>query len=63
MWQIPVTAQSKAWVYVRSLARIVGSNPARDVEVSLVSVVCCEVQISASELITHTEESCQAWCV
>ena len=35
MWQIPVAAQSKAWVCVCSLAWIVGSNPARDMDVCL----------------------------
>jgi hypothetical protein len=35
---IPVTARSKAWVYGRSLAGIVGSNPAGGM--SIVSVVC-----------------------
>ena len=40
MWQIPVAAQSKAWFCVRSLARIVGSNPARDMDVCLLWVLC-----------------------
>ena len=31
---IPVTARSKAWVWGRSLAGIVGSSPAGDVTVS-----------------------------
>ena len=33
--QIPVAAQSKAWVYGRSLAGIVSSNPAGDMVVGL----------------------------
>jgi hypothetical protein len=33
--QIPVAAQSKAWVYGRSPAGIVGSNPAGDMDVGL----------------------------
>jgi len=44
---IPVTARSKAWVYGRSLAGIVESNPAGDV-LSLVSVVCRQIEVSAS---------------
>jgi len=40
--------QSKAWVCVLSLAGIVDSNPARGMDVSLVSVVCCQVKGSAS---------------
>jgi len=34
-----VPEHSKAWVCGRSLAGIAGSNPARDIDVSLVSVV------------------------
>jgi hypothetical protein len=33
--QISVATQSKAWVYGRSLAGIVGSNPAGDMDVDL----------------------------
>ena len=28
LWPMPVAVRSKAWVYGRSLTRIVGSNPA-----------------------------------
>ena len=47
---IPVVARSKAWVYGRSLAGIAGSNPAgnMDVSLSLVSVVCCQAEASAT---------------
>jgi hypothetical protein len=46
---IPVVARSKLWVCGRSLAGIMGSNPARGRGcLSLVSVVCCQVEISAS---------------
>jgi hypothetical protein len=41
---IPVAAPSKAWVYGCSLAGIAGSNEC----LSLVSVVFCEVEVSAS---------------
>jgi hypothetical protein len=37
---IPVTARSKTWVCGRSLAGIVGSNPARGMEVCLLWVLC-----------------------
>jgi len=47
---IPVAARSKAWVCGRSLAGIVRSNPAGGVDVYLVSVVCCQVEVSASAL-------------
>jgi len=45
---IPVAVRSKAWVYSRSLAGIVGSNPAGAC-MSLTSVVCCQVWVSASD--------------
>jgi hypothetical protein len=37
---IPVAARSKAWVYGRSLAGIVGSNPAGDMDVCLFWMLC-----------------------
>jgi hypothetical protein len=45
-----MAVRSKAWVFGRSLTGIVGSNPARgmDVCLSLVSVVCCQVEVSAT---------------
>jgi len=43
-----VAARSKAWVCDRSLPGIVGSNPAGDMDVSLVSVVGCQVEVFAS---------------
>jgi hypothetical protein len=46
---IPVAARSKTWVCGLSLTGIVGSNPARGHEyLSLVSVVCCQVEVSAT---------------
>ena len=45
---VPVAARSKAWVWVRSFAGFVGSNPAGDMDVwFLVIVVCCQVEVSA----------------
>ena len=44
---IPVAARSKALVCGRSFPGIVSSNPAGGIEVSLWSVVCCEVEVSA----------------
>ena len=43
-----MAAQSKAWIYGRSLAGIVGSNPTGGMDVSVVSVVCCQVEVSVS---------------
>ena len=39
-----MAARSKAWVYGRSFAGIVGSNPAGGVDVC---VECCQVEVSA----------------
>ena len=47
---VPVAVQSKAWVYGGSPAEIVGSNPTWDMDVfSVVSVVCCQVEVSATD--------------
>jgi hypothetical protein len=44
-----VTARSKACVFGRSLARIVGSNPSGGLDVCLLCVVyCCQVEASAT---------------
>ena len=41
---------SKAWVYGYSLFGTVGSNPAGSTNcLSVVSVVCCQVDVSASD--------------
>ena len=46
---VPVAARSKAWVYGRSPAEIVGSNSTGGMDVlSVVSVVCCQVEVSAT---------------
>ena len=42
---IPVAARSEAWVCGRSLAGIVGSNPAGGMDVC---VECCQVEVSAT---------------
>ena len=46
---IPASERSKAWVCGSSLAGIVSSNLAMDMEVCLlcVTVVCCQVEVSA----------------
>ena len=46
---VPVTARSKALVCGRSPAETAGSNPDGDVNVCmLLSVVCCQVEVSAT---------------
>jgi hypothetical protein len=48
--QIPVAVRSKAWACGSSLTGIVGSNPARGHGyLSLVSVVCCQIEVSATD--------------
>ena len=42
--------RSKKWVCRPSLAGIAGSNPAGGMDMSFVSVVCCQVEVSASSL-------------
>jgi hypothetical protein len=39
-----------------------GNTPGR-VCLSVVSVVCCQVEVSCDRLITRPEESCRVWCV
>ena len=43
-----MAARSKAWVCGRSLAEIADSNPVGGMDMSLVSVVCCQVEVPAS---------------
>ena len=60
----PVTARSKAWVCGRSLAGIAcGFESCRMYEcLSFVSVVCCQVEVSATgRPITRPEESYRMW--
>jgi hypothetical protein len=45
-----VVARSNGQVCGRSLAGTVGSNPAGGMDVSLVGVVCCQVEVSAASL-------------
>jgi hypothetical protein len=48
MKPIPLAARSKAWVCHRSFAGIAGSNPTGGHGMSLLSVVCCQVEVSAT---------------
>jgi hypothetical protein len=45
---IPVAARSKGWVCYRPLSGIAGSNTARGMDVCLVSVVYCQVEVPAT---------------
>jgi hypothetical protein len=53
---IPVAARSKAWVCGRSLAGIVGSNRAGNIDVSSVSVCVLSGRGLCDELITRSED-------
>ena len=54
-----MSARSKAWVCCRSLAGILGSNPA-GTWLSAVSVVCCQVEVSATgrSLVQRSSTEC-----
>jgi hypothetical protein len=59
---VPVAARSKAYVYGRSLAEIVGSNPTGGID------ICCECFVLSGrslcdELIARPEGSYRLWCV
>jgi len=60
---ISVAARSKAWVCCRSLSKIVGSNPAGGKNVCLVSIVCYQVEVSATGPIARPEDSYRVRCV
>jgi hypothetical protein len=45
---IPVAERSRAWVCGRLLAGNAGSNPVKVMNLSLLSVVCCQVEVSAN---------------
>jgi len=60
---VPVAARSKACVYGRSPAAIMGSNPTGGM-----NVCCCEGCVLSGrglcdDLITRPEESYRLWCV
>jgi hypothetical protein len=43
-----VAARSNAWDFGRALAGIVGSNPAGGMDVCLLWVVCCQIEVPAT---------------
>ena len=45
---VPMAARSKALVCGRSPAEIMGSNPTGGMDVCVVSVMCCHVEVSAT---------------
>jgi hypothetical protein len=59
---IPVAAWPEEWTCGLVLAGIVGSNPSGSMDVCLFCV-WCQVEASATELITRPEESYGVWYV
>ena len=57
-----MAARSKAWVCDSSLAEIAGSNPAGGHE-CLVSVLCCQVEVSATGCSFVQRRSTECVCV
>jgi hypothetical protein len=57
-----VAARSKAWDCGSSLAGIAGGIPARHGYMSLVSVVCCQKEVSATDR-SLVQRSSADWCV
>ena len=60
---VPMAARSKAWVFGRSPAEIVGSNPTGGHGcLNVVSVVCCQVGVSATgrSLVQRSPTDCGA---
>ena len=57
-----MAVRSKAWVYGRCPAEIVGSNPTRGMDVSVVSVVYCQVEVSVTSwsLVQRSPADCGA---
>jgi len=48
VWPVPMAARSKAWFSGRSLPEITDSDLAWAMDVCVVSVVCCQVEVSAT---------------
>ena len=59
---IPVAVQSKAWVCVRSLAVIMGSNPAGGIDVCLFECCVLSGRDLCVELITRPENLPNVMC-
>ena len=64
---MPMTARSRAWVGGGPLPALPGSNPAWGMDNCLVSVVCCELEVSATDLSlfqrSRTKYVCVCVCV
>ena len=54
---IPVAVRSKEWFCSCSLPGFAGSNPDGGMDVSVVNVVCFQVEVSMTGPITRPEES------
>ena len=57
-----MAARSNALVCGRSLAGVAGSNPAGSMDVSVVSVVCCQVEVSPYRGVLPRARVCVCVC-
>jgi hypothetical protein len=60
---IPVAVRSKAWIFGRSLTRIVGSDPTGDMDVCLLWVVCCYLVEASAMRRSRVQRSPTDCCV
>jgi hypothetical protein len=61
---IPLAIRSKAWVCGLSVAGVTSAIPAGDMDICLVSVVCCQIEVAASGWsLVHRRPSYRLWCV
>ena len=58
-----MAGRSNKWVYRRPPAQIVGSNTAGGMDVFLMSVVCCKVEVSVSgwSIVQRSPTECGVW--
>jgi hypothetical protein len=62
---IPASTRFKAYVCGRLIAGIVGSNPAGGVDVLLLWIVCCQVEVSVTgrSFVQRNPTECMCVCV
>ena len=57
-----IRSRYKAWVCCCSIARTAGSNPSGYMDLSLVGVKCCEVEVPPTGQ-SHVQEFYRLWCM
>ena len=65
VWPVPVAAGTKTWVCGCLFDGIAGSNPVEGADLSLVSAVCCQVEVSAmgQSFVQESPAMCVCVCV